>query len=51
VIGIISAVKHILAVGAQVTVIGHLSSTDFRRSQIELAVVLEWCSPSRSASS
>jgi hypothetical protein len=39
----------ILAVGAQLTVIGHLSSTDFRRSQ--LAAVLEWCSPSRSASS
>ena len=38
VIGIISAVRHILAVGAQLTVIGHLSSTDFRRSQIELAV-------------
>jgi hypothetical protein len=38
VIGIISAVRHILAVGAQLTVIGHLSSTDFRRLQIELAV-------------
>jgi hypothetical protein len=35
---IISAVRHLPAVGAQLTVIGHLSSADFRRSQIELAV-------------
>jgi uncharacterized membrane protein (DUF373 family) len=38
VIGIISAVRHILAVGAELTVTGHLPDEDFRRSQIELAV-------------
>jgi uncharacterized membrane protein (DUF373 family) len=38
VIGIISGVRHILGVGAQLTVMAHLSSSEFRRSQIELAV-------------
>ena len=41
VIGIISGVRHILAVGAQLTVMAHLSSSDFKRAQIAVAVSAE----------
>jgi uncharacterized membrane protein (DUF373 family) len=38
IIGIISAVRHILAVGAQLTLAGEGTAVHFRRSQIELGV-------------
>jgi hypothetical protein len=38
IIGIISAVRHILTVGAKLSLIGETSETVFRRSQIELGV-------------
>jgi uncharacterized membrane protein (DUF373 family) len=38
IIGIISAVRHILAVGARLTLTEETSSTQFARSQIELGV-------------
>jgi hypothetical protein len=50
VIGIISAVQHVVAVGAQLTVEGHLSASDFGRSGIELAVSVGSSSRSHSAS-
>jgi hypothetical protein len=38
IIGIISAVRHILAVGARLTLSEEASAEQFRRSQIELAL-------------
>jgi uncharacterized membrane protein (DUF373 family) len=38
IIGIISAVRHILTVGARLTLAGDVSETDFSHSQIELGV-------------
>jgi uncharacterized membrane protein (DUF373 family) len=38
IIGIISAVRHILTIGAKLTLAGNVSGTDFQRSQIELGV-------------
>ena len=38
IIGIISAVRHILTVGAKLSLIGETSETTFRHSQIELGV-------------
>jgi uncharacterized membrane protein (DUF373 family) len=38
IIGIVSAVRHILAVGARLTLSGDTSAADFQRSQVELAV-------------
>jgi hypothetical protein len=49
VIGIISAIQHIVAVRAQRTVEGHLSASDFGRSQTELAVSVGWSSRLQSA--
>ena len=49
-IGIISAVQHVVAVGAQLMVEGHPSVSDFGRSQIELAVGVGSSSRSQSAS-
>jgi hypothetical protein len=49
-IGIISAVQHVVAVGARLTVEGHPSAGDFGRSQIELALGVGSFSRSQSAS-
>jgi uncharacterized membrane protein (DUF373 family) len=38
IVGIISAVRHILSVGARLTLAAETSAEDFRRSQIELGV-------------
>jgi len=38
IIGIISAVRHILTIGARLTLAGNVSGSEFRQSQIELGV-------------
>lgn len=52
IIGIIFAVRHILSVGARLTLSAETSAEDFRRTQIESsASARPWCSRSRSGSS